>query len=362
MQIRIEEHYPSYFCKSNLDLIFLGLNSSHCTTIFWPSGTGLSHLLRFVAYNKRYRRRYKNIAKTDFIYVNIDDLDTFKVDLKIDTQILQTSYSELLKKLLINSILEFLGQQKTILETQDSREILFSLIDDYLKKNNSRTLFFILDGTDKLLDKNDPEINALLKTIREKYKYKVEYIFGFNNINWLEKLNTKNNLLTSLLTQKIVILKMLNAKEYMTKLAATPRELFFYNLITKRTRNYKKEVELIDQLCGGYMSYFKIIKNNLPKAKKEKTTININNLIHWRALNPSLDMELRYASERLLNSLTKEQFLILKDLTSLKPVKLSKSLQILEQLGIIIRTANKIKIFSPIMTDYLRTVTSIPYS
>ncbi|MCA9381116.1 hypothetical protein KC678_02535 [Candidatus Dojkabacteria bacterium] len=348
--MNIEELFPPQYAKSNVDKILSSISYAHFKrpssplSIIAPAGYGKTHILRYIAYNRKYRRRYSRLRKIEFIYININEVLIEKVggangfiwapDYAPQTVALE----KILYRKVINKYQELckLIKQYPPIPDSWSKDILIGAIEDLVSKFPDKNFYFIFDDVDKLFQFETISISNLIKYIRDRYRGSIECIFSINTTRWFEEAKAESHgEIVNYLTQRTVVLGLMDIKE--TELYIdNPLMNLYARYFLHNLPSYKTKSKRIQELSGGYLPYKKYLINSIT---------DINRI----GMNPAL----ANISEKLIVSLTSKQKDILFDFIAGVKVNNSWDLNFLQETGIIKRYKSQNILFSPIFKKYL---------
>ena len=271
--MNIEELFPTQYAKTNVDKILSNISYAHFKrpsspiSIIAPAGFGKTHILRYIAYNRKYRRRYLRLRKVEFIYVNINEVLIEKVggangfiwapDYAPQTVALE----KILYRKVINKQQELKRQIKQYPSVPDSwsKDILIESIEALVSDFPDKNFYFIFDDVDKLFQFETISISNLIKYIRDRYRGNIECIFSINTTRWFEEIKAETHgEIANYLTQNTIVLVLMDVKE--TELYVdSPLVNFYSKYIAHNLPSYKSKLKKIQILSGGYLPYKKYL-------------------------------------------------------------------------------------------------------
>lgn len=293
-------------------------------TVFAPSGFGKSILLNYIAYNCKYRKRYR-LRNTLIAYV-----DATEIVASITQNLPETGSQPIVSKILAAGVRKTLSQAK--LPVPASEDII-SLLEWVFTRNKNLRLFLIVDGLEQLTGEQFSHVREQLKYTRDTFRNHLDYIFGIGTAQAMQITREKYGTLSTLIGQQTVIINLpQKTTEVYRTLYSQPVWLSWL-----RVPLLRKRFAYIDQVSGGYPPYIKYLL-------RAESTANGNMV--------PLEQEIIIASKRLLQSLTSEMSQLLSKLAHNIPVNTqSNDYIMLNTLGII----NQGKVFSPILENYLKS-------
>lgn len=347
--MNLEDSYPANYHITNVDRVISKIKGTSSVTIISPAGFGKSHLLRFLAFNKKYKTRYKNLKNIEFIYIDLTELKLenannqefntlnpgFYHPTAIDN-ITRVFLKEISKKLIEKEPYFTSDLSLNGLELRNQLNYTTELL---LKKFRNKIFYIELDGTEVFLDQQMEQCFSFLKYFRDNFKGRVEYVFTLTDMNVMQAmLNVKHGAFSAIFSHNISVLTLTHFKEiYRSRSTSFKRK--YEELFKNRSAQFKKWQDDVTYLTGGYPPYCKFIEKFYPLPS-----------------NLNLTQELVLISENLLRTLTPNQAEILIKVTKKQPIEPSNDLSFLLETGLVKNEANTLKPFSPIFEVFINTL------
>ncbi len=344
--MNIEEQFPSNYAKSNIDKIMSSFDKfrtnrpTNPICILAPAGFGKTHILRYLTFNTKYRRRHLRLSRIEFIYTDIHEVliekatgNTTVIWLK-DYSPGAIAFEKILYRKILHKYQRLKKLKRNSVEIDNdkwSKDKLVSAIDNLIEDFPHKQFYFILDDTEEFFSEDTKAISNLLKFIRDRYRGKIEFIFSMDSSKWFKKIKQKTHgEIANFIAQKVVILSLMNIRETELSESFIPRKLKYLS------PSYKNKINKIQNLSGGYLPFKKYLTSSLNSFE-----------------NVSLDPALRNISEKLISSLTKHQENLLRKVANGEMIKGGWDTNFLIETGLLRLKDRNVSLFSPIIKNYL---------
>lgn len=352
MQLATEvQDYSADYSASQVKSLIRKLQESQSLTLFAPSGFGKTKLLKFLAYNHKYQRRYRELHNVRFVYI---DMNEYAAEASIDASAVLPSAENfklnrllyILTRNLISANLQTTSQLEIereyshlAAEGSDPKLNLYIYLDKMIAMRRDVIAYLTLDNVEAILKPGFEDSTEFIVSLRERYKSHLNLIFAIPDAHLFEPSHVDRWAgLKNLALQSVFPLPLPTVSETYQMSVLLPQ---FKPLrwIIQRSPKYKAKVARIQELTGGY-----------PVYTKKLGLLSLEGLA-----NIPSTWELDLASQRLLGSLTVKQFQILNSISQNRDVAESRDLGLLLALKLVSKEGTKYKLFSPIMSTFLKS-------
>lgn len=325
---------PSNYRKSSLNHLFNEIDPSNSVNFYAPSGFGKSHLFRFISFNRSYKRHYKSARNYYFAYVDANEL-AVKAKSVLQLNTINNPQAVTLQEVAEEEIKSALELMTTVQRlTNNNNQKIKDYISAVIHDNPKAYFFIIIDGVEQLVDTQYQVMLDVFKYIRDRYRGRLDYIFGISQGDFIEKKDySELGSIAPLLGRKIVSIPLEPNSEQIFKSMYKGNKLLL--LFTKK-RNKQRLIK-VDTMSGGYAPYIKYLL-----GRREPLDL----------VQP-LPVELKTASMRLKNSLSQNQYNCIKNLLLNNYLTETNSTKALFNLRILHKDNEGIRLFSPIMHKFI---------
>lgn len=348
--MNIEKLFPASYAKTNVDKILHSLRNARINSptnpvcVLAPAGYGKTHILRYLAYNKKYKSRFYRCRRIEFIYVDMHEVMIEKVSGSASyTWVKDYAPGTIaLEKVLYRKFIHKYQRLKNIKRTTPkienstwSTEKLISQIEKLTEKYPYKIFYIILDDIEEIFQDDTHAISNLIKYIRDQYRGQIEFIFSLDSSDWFKntKLSTHGEI-ANYINQKVIMLSLMNFHETNLYINSPLRRIVYG--LKLLNPSVKKSIKYIQFVSGGYLPYKKYLLSSEIKNYDGKLTPPLINI-----------------SEKLVQSLTSKQVNLLLKVALGEKIRGGWNTNFLIETGLLNLKDGKVSIFSPIFKSFL---------